>query len=110
MKTILVKPYNDLDNPEWEAKYTVFGDANARLVRITARSAIEVVVAKVTQPTLLDPQTDYFISSPNFGVAIPGIGSLKWEDFWIYEKLTEHGMSRPDAATVARVVCDLGDF
>lgn len=94
---------------EWGAQYAVVGDGAARLVRIEARSAIDVVVAKVVENGFLGPQESYYISSPNFGVAIPGISSLL-EVFWIMEQLLNHEMPAPDAVTVAAVLRDLGDF
>lgn len=99
----------DCDRSEWDARYVVQGEENARVVRIEARSAIDVVVAKVAEKGLLGPQVNYYISSSNFGVAIPGIGSLQ-ETFWIMEQLMAVGMPAPDAVTVAQVLRELGDF
>lgn len=99
----------DCDVAQWSAKYTVRGTGEARLVRIESRSCIDVVVVKVTEKGFLGPQTSYYISSPNFGVAIPGIPTLQ-ETYWITEQLLDHKMSAPDAVTVAQVLCELEDF
>ncbi len=93
----------------WSAKYTVHGAGEARLVRVESRSCIDVIVAKVTEKSLLGPQDSYYISSPNFGVAIPGIPTLQ-ETYWITEQLLEHKMPAPDAVTVAQVLRELEDF
>ena len=100
----------ECDRKEWEAEYKVIGDGNARKVWIEARSTIEVIIAKVEEDWgLLGSQTNYYISSPNFNVAIPCIGSLK-ETFWITEKLVNLGMPAPDAVTVGQVLTNMGDF
>lgn len=108
---IIVNVPDDIDcnMKQWDARYEVQGSENARVIRIEARSAIDVVVAKVAEKGFLGPQVNYYISSSNFGVAIPGIGSLQ-ETFWIMEQLMANGMSTPDAVTVAQVLRDLGDF
>ena len=108
---IIVKAPKDLDcdMKQWPAQYAVLGAGEARLVRIQSRSSIDVVVAKVAENGFLGPQESYYISSPNFGVAIPGIPSLQ-ETHWITEKLIGHEMPTPDAVTVAAVLRDLGDF
>lgn len=108
---IIVKAPKDIDCKmrQWDARYAVLGVGEARLVRIESRSAIDVVVAKIAENGLLGPQESYYISSPNFGVAIPGISSLL-EEFWITEQLLNHEMPAPDAVTVAAVLRNLGDF
>ncbi len=108
---IIVKAPKDIDcdMKRWGARYAVLGAGDVRLVRIEARSAIDVVVAKVAESGVLGLQTSYYISSPNFGVAIPGISSLE-ETFWITEQLLYHEMPAPDAVTVAEVLRDFGDF
>jgi hypothetical protein len=53
--------------------------------------------------------TKYYVSSPNYGVAIPWISSLE-DANWITERLIGAGMPTPDAVTVARVLRDLGNF
>lgn len=108
---IIVKAPKDLDcdMKQWPARYDYWGVEDARLIRIESRSAIDVVVAKIAENGLLGVQTNYYISSPNFGVAIPGIPSLQ-EEYWITEQLLNHEMPAPDAVTVAAVLRDLGDF
>lgn len=110
MEKIIVKPPRDIDcdMAQWPAQYAVLGAGAARLIRIESRSSIDVVVAKIAENGFLGPQESYYISSPNFGVAIPGIGSLQ-ESFWIMEKLM-CGMPTPDAVTVAQVLRCLEDF
>lgn len=108
---IIVKAPKDIncDMKQWPARYAVLGAGAARLVRIESRSAIDVVVAKIAENGFLGPQISYYISSPNFGVAIPGILTLD-ETYWIIEQLLNHEMPAPDAVTVAEVLRDLGDF
>lgn len=110
-KELTVKAPKDIDcdMKQWPARYTVEGAGDARIVRIESRSAIDVVAAKIVENGLLGPQENYYISSPNFGVAIPSIPSLQ-ETYWITEKLLSHEMPAPDAVTVAQVLRDLGDF
>lgn len=110
-KNIVIHVPEDIDCnvKEWEARYIVQGAESARVIRIEARSAIDVAVAKAAEKGFLGPQINYYISSSNFGVAIPGIGSLQ-ETFWIMEQLIANGMSTPDAVTVAQVLRELGDF
>ena len=108
---ILVKAPKDLDCDikQWAARYAVLGVGDARLVRIESRSSIDVVVAKISENGFLGPQESYYISSPNFGVAIPGVPSLQ-ETYWITEQLLNHKMPAPDSVTVAEVLRDMGDF
>ena len=92
MEIIVKAPRDfDCDMKQWPARYAVLGAGGARLVRIDSRSAIDVVVAKIAENGVLGPQESYYISSPNFGVAIPGVPSLL-EDYWIAEQL-EHSCS-----------------
>lgn len=110
MEIIVKAPRDfDCDMKQWPARYAVLGAGGARLVRIDSRSAIDVVVAKIAENGFLGPQESYYISSPNYGVAIPGVPSLL-EDYWIAEQLLNHEMPVPDAVTVAAVLRDLGDF
>ena len=110
MEIIVKAPRDfDCDMKQWPARYAVLGAGGARLVRIDSRSAIDVVVAKIAENGFLGPQESYYISSPNFGVAIPGVPSLL-EDYWIAEQLLNQEMPVPDAVTVAAVLRDLGDF
>lgn len=111
MEILIRAPKNlECDKKEWEAKYKVIGAGNARKVWIEARSAIEVIIAKLEEDCgLLGLMTHYYISSPNFNVAIPCIGSLR-ETYWIMEKLLNLGMPAPDAVTVAAVLDHMGDF
>lgn len=108
---IIVKSPTDLDcdMKQWPARYAILGAVDARLVRIESRSSIDVVVTKIAENGFLGPQESYYISSPNFGVAIPGISSLQ-EEYWITEQLLNHEMPTPDAVTVAAVLRDMGDF
>lgn len=93
----------DCDMKQWSARYAVLGFGNARLIRIESRSAIDVVVAKIAENAFLGPMDTYYISSPNFGVAIPGIQNLS-EEFWITEQLLMREMPVPDAVTIAQVL------
>lgn len=90
---IIVKAPHDIDcyKMQWSARYAALGAGEARLIRIESRSAIDVVVSKLVENGVLGPQESYYISSPNFGVAIPGVPSLL-EDYWIAEQL-EHSCS-----------------
>lgn len=99
----------DCDMKRWAATYGTQGTGDVRLVQIESRSSIYVIVAKITEVGFLGYQTNYYISSPNFGVAIPSIPSLQ-EEYWITEQLLNHEMPAPDAVTVAAVLRDLGDF
>lgn len=110
-KTILIKaPVGiDCDIQEWEARYQVNGHEGVKLIKIESRSAMEVVVSKVSLDTFIGPETSYYISSPDFGVAIPPIPTL-FETFWIMEKLIHAGMPAPDAVTIAQVLRDMEDF
>lgn len=107
MRTIKIKAPQWIEGTprEWSARYTVSGTHSAWAISIESRSSIEVIVAKAV--SLSGEQ--YYISSPNFGVAIPGIPSLQ-ETFWVTEKLLHAGMPGPDAATVAQVLRDLSQF
>lgn len=108
---IIVKAPKDIDcdMKQWPARYAVLGCGAARLIRIESRSSIDVIVAKIAENGFLGPHENYYISSPNFGVAIPCIPSLL-EEYWITEQLLNHEMPAPDAVTVAAVLRDLGDF
>lgn len=115
-KTITIKCPDwayDKDNPfsrrEWPATYEAAGAGNVRYITIEARSAIEVVVARVDNPHPLFGGPQYYISSPNFGVAIPYTPDLN-ETHWITEKLIGAEMNAPDAVTVAQVLRCLEDF
>lgn len=110
MEIIVKAPKDfDCDMKQWPARYDYWGMEDARLIRIESRSAIDVVVAKIAENGFLGVQTNYYISSPNFGVAIPGVPSMM-EDYWIAEQLINHGMPAPDAVTVAAVLRHRGDF
>lgn len=108
---IMIKAPKDIkcNAEQWTARYTVQGTGEARLVRVESRSCIDLIVAKVTEKGLLGPRDSYYISSPNFGVAIPGIPTLQ-ETYWITEQLLEHKMPPPDAVTVAQVLREMEDF
>jgi hypothetical protein len=80
-----------------------------RLISVEARSSVEVVVSHLVEHSIIGNINKFFISSPNFGVAIPYIGTLK-ETHWITEHLIAAGMPAPDAVTAAQVLRDLGDF
>jgi len=114
-KTILVNAPDgiDTDIQTWNAAYRVTAGADAIQIDIEARgSAIEVVVAKIVQQNGFAPDgqyTNYYISSPNYGVAIPSIPTLG-ETWWIMEKLIEADMPAPDAVTVSKVLAEIGDF
>ena len=94
----------------WHATYQVTAADNVRLLATESRSAIDVVVARIcSHNTILGSYTRYYLSSPNYGIAIPWISSLA-DAHWINERLIEAGMPTPDAITVAQVLQELGDF
>lgn len=99
----------DCDQKQWAARYVILGTGEARLIRIESRSSIDVIVAKIAEKGFLGSQVSYYISCPNFGVAIPNIPTLQ-ETFWITEKLVHADMPAPDAVTVAQVLRDMDDF
>ena len=112
MKTISIKEPKEINCNmfEWDASYRCVAESDeVRLLSIESRSAIQVVVAKIEMQSFIGMTTDYYVSSPNFGVAIPGISSLM-ETHWITEKLLHAGLSAPDAVTIAQVLRDMGDF
>ena len=94
----------------WQATYTVLSVDNVRIITIDSRSAIDVVVARIcSHNTILGSYTRYYLSSPNYGIAIPWLNSLA-DTYWITERLIAAGMPTPDAITVAQVLQELGDF
>lgn len=93
----------------WHALFKVKSADNVRMITIESRSSIELVVSKLLDCTMFGDITKYYISSPNFGVAIPCIGSLS-ETHWITEHLIGAGMPTPDAVTTAQVLREIGDF
>lgn len=111
MERIVIKAPQDIDTGSqrtWEATFKVVQGTDAMLVNIEARSAIDVIVAKL--PDVYGyGGFNYYISSPNFNVAIPNIGTLH-ETWWIMEKLMNNDMPAADAVTVAKVLADIGDF
>lgn len=61
----------------WNAEYTVQGNRDAQIVRIKSRSSITVVIAKIMENLPLVGKTvTYYISVPNYGIALPEIESL----------------------------------
>lgn len=107
MRTIEIKSPDWIEGTprKWNARYSITAETSSVcVIFIESRSSIEVVVAKAE--SLSGEQ--YYISSPNFGVAIPGIPSMR-ETHWITEKLIHGGMPGVDAATVAQVLRDLAD-
>lgn len=109
MEIVVKAPWHRYDVRQWAAQYSVLGTGEARLVRIKSQSAIDVVVAKITENDFRGSQDSYYISSPNFGVVIPGVPSLL-EDHWITKQLLNHDMPATDAVTVAAVLRNMGDF
>lgn len=98
------------DIQSWHATYQVTATDNVCLLAIESRSAIDVVVTRIiNHSTILVTHSRYYVSSPNYGVAIPWISSLA-ETNWITEHLLGAGMPTPDAITVAQVLQDLGNF
>lgn len=110
MKTISIQSSwtGDTNQSDWDARYQVTQGTNAIYVKISARSEIELVVAKLPDPDGYTGKS-YFISSPNFGVAIPGIPSL-FETFWITEQLVAKDMPEADAMSAAQVLRDIEAF
>lgn len=111
MERIVIKAPQGVDvgsHKSWEACYKVTKGNGAIHVGIEARSAVEVIVAKL--PDVYGyGGFNYYISSPNFNVAIPNIGTLH-ETWWIMEKLINNDMPAADAVTVATVLAVIGDF
>ena len=88
----------------WNAEYTVQGNRDAQIVRIKSRSSITVVIAKIMENLPLVGKTvTYYISVPNYGIALPKIESLN-ESAWIVDKLLVRNMPRADAVTIAQVL------
>ena len=91
----------------WNAEYTVQGNRDAQIVRIKSRSSITVVIAKIMENLPLVGKTvTYYISVPNYGIALPEIESLN-ESAWIDDKLLVRNMPRADAVTIAQVLRDV---
>ena len=77
----------------WNAEYTVQGNRDAQIVRIKSRSSITVVIAKIMENLPLVGKTvTYYISVPNYGIALPEIESLN-ESAWIVAKYAACGYS-----------------
>jgi hypothetical protein len=111
-KTQIVAPEwaNTESMRTWQATYKVLSVDNVRIITIDSRSAIDVVVARIcSHNTILGSYTRYYLSSPNYGIAIPWISSLA-DAHWINERLIEAGMPSPDAITVAQVLQESCDF
>lgn len=71
----------------WSAEYTVQGNRDAQIVRIKSRSSITVVIAKIMENLpLVGTTVTYYISVPNYGIALPEIESLN-ESAWIVDRL-----------------------
>lgn len=88
----------------WNAEYTVQGNRDAQIVRIKSRSSI---IAKIMENLPLVGKTvTYYISVPNYGIALPEIESLN-ESAWIVDKLLVRNMPRADAVTIAQVLRDV---
>ena len=85
----------------WSAEYTVQGNRDAQIVSIT------VVIAKIMENLpLVGTTVTYYISVPNYGIALPEIESLN-ESAWIVDKLLVRNMPRADAVTIAQVLRDV---
>ena len=94
----------------WQATYKVLSVDNVRAISIESQSSIDIVVAKISShDSILGTYTRYYISSPNYSIAIPWISSLT-DANWITEHLIGAGIPTPDAVTVAQVLQELGDF
>lgn len=90
----------------WSAEYTVQGNRDAQIVRIKSRS-ITVVIAKIMENLpLVGTTVTYYISVPNYGIALPEIESLN-ESAWIVDRLLVRNMPRVDAVTIAQVLRDV---
>ena len=91
----------------WSAEYTVLGNRDAQIVRIKSRSSITVVIAKIMENLpLVGTTVTYYISVPNYGIALPEIESLN-ESAWIVDRLLVRNMPRVDAVTIAQVLRDV---
>ena len=55
---------------------------------------------------LVGKTVTYYISVPNYGIALPEIESLN-ESAWIVDKLLVRNMPRADAVTIAQVLRDV---
>lgn len=109
MKNMMIITPELSNSQAWQASYKVTSTDNVCLVTIDSRSAIEVVVSKLPIRCYQGNITKYYVSVPNYGIAIPYISSLS-ESNWITEHLIGLGMPSPDAVTIAQVLRDLGDF
>ena len=88
----------------WNAEYTVQGNRDAQIVRIKSRSSITVVIAKIMENLpLVGTTVTYYISVPNYGIALPEIENLN-ESAWIVDRLL---VPRVDAVTIAQVLRDV---
>lgn len=99
------KQYTDT----WPATYTVNGVQNVRYITIESRSFIEILVALHHVQNRFLGDVQYYISSPNFNVAIPYTPDLM-DTLWITEQLIDAQMNTPDAITVAQVLRDIGNY
>ena len=76
-------------------------------MRIKSRSSITVVIAKIMENLpLVGTTVTYYISVPNYGIALPEIESLN-ESAWIVDRLLVRNMPRVDAVTIAQVLRDV---
>ena len=83
------------------------GNRDAQIVRIKSRSSITVVIAKIMENLPLVGKTiTYYISVPNYGIALPEIENLN-ESAWIVDRLLVRNMPRVDAVTIAQVLRDV---
>ena len=92
----------------WEAQYQIIRGVDAIFVAISSRSEIEVVVAKLDDPNGSGRKV-FFVSCPNFGIALSSVSSLT-ETSWIAERLIVQNMPESAALTLTQVLQDVGDF
>lgn len=91
----------------WSAEYTVQGNRDAQIVRIKSRSSITVVIAKIMENLpLVGTTVTYYISVPNYGIALPEIESLN-ESAWIVDRLL---VRNKRAAQLLEVYGELHDY
>lgn len=107
--TIIAPEDIDCGGTQWTAEYIVNSSGNSRFIHINSRSGCDVLVTKFKHSTPWMTWLYYHISIPDWFIAIPGTPRLN-ETFWIMEKLMRANIPAADAATIAQVLRDMGDF
>ena len=75
----------------WNAEYTVQGNRDAQIVRIKSRSSITVVIAIIMENLPLVGKTiTYYISVPNYGIALPEIENSVFRCHFVSSRFLKH--------------------